>query len=227
MKSRLLALAFSFSLVPATVAAQDTAPRATAPTVGPWWIGAWAGGASRSSFDTRHGERYRDFYMAALRVGRVMHATDRVAFDYYADVLPWIRSTNNPVAYRDITLCVAYNICSVTQEMETATARGFAVIPLGLQARVAAGRRLELVIGASFGAAMYNQPVPDPGEKRLNFMGDVTAGARLRVGRSGAIEMGVRQSHTSNANTGRVNPGLDSRLLYVGASRAISRRAKR
>ncbi len=110
--------------------------------------------------------------------------------------------------------------------METATARGYAVTPIGLQMRAFHGRAVEAVIGASFGVVQYDAPVPDPGEKRRNFMGDIVLGVHVRTGRQGAITAGVRQNHTSNAGTGAVNPGLESRVVYLGVTRSMSRRSQ-
>lgn len=232
-------LAVGCWLLPATAGAlpdsvtSRSGPRSTAEArQGVWWLGAWAGGAKRSPFQTRHGERYRDYYMAGVRIGRTMHTTPRLAFDYFIDVVPWVRSTNNPVKYSEVVTCTPSpspggRVCTGRQVMETATAHGYAFTPLGLQMRAWSGRPVELVVGASFGAVMYDQRVPDPGEKRLNFMGDITLGMQIRIDARGSVMAGVRQNHTSNASTGEVNPGLDSRVLYIGATRSIGRRERR
>jgi hypothetical protein len=196
-------------------------------TAGPWWIGVWGAAANHSEFDTRQGVRHRDLQMAGIRVGRQLSASRHLALDYYVDAVPLIRSTNIPVAYREIVTCDVFNRCRTDEIMETATVRGYGVTPVGLQLRAFAGERVQLVVGASAGAAMYDRPVPDPGEKRFNFMGDVTAGVQVHFGRSGALLAGVRHNHTSNANTGPANPGLDTRLLYAGFTRTLGKRAQR
>ncbi len=187
----------------------------------------WGAMANHSGFDTRHGERYRDVQMLGVRFGRQLSASRLFALDYYVDMIPLIRSTNIPIAYREQRTCDSFNRCSTDELMETATVRGYGVTPVGLQLRAFAGERVQLVLGASAGAAMYDRPVPDPGEKRLNFMGDVTAGVQVRLGRSGALLAGVRHNHTSNANTGPANPGLDTRVIYAGFTRTVRQRAQR
>lgn len=230
-------LAFAFLLVPATgfAAPDSTAAEsargidrspATPSTMGPWWIGVWAGAANNSRFQTRHGRRDRDLRMAGVRVGRQMFASRRFAFDYFVDVVPWIRSTNIPVEYTQTVTCRPGNTCTEIEVMETATVRGYGLTPIGLQMRAFPGNLVELVFGMSFGAAMYDRPVPDPDEKRLNFMGDLTAGVQVRLGHSGALLAGFRQNHTSNANTGPANTGMDSRVVYVGATRSLGRRSR-
>ncbi|MCR4341910.1 MAG: acyloxyacyl hydrolase [Gemmatimonadaceae bacterium] len=238
MKGSCWLLAFGCWLVPAAASALPdsatangslgvTVPPARPPTAGPWWIGVWGALATHSSFDTRHGERHRDVQMLGVRFGRQLSAARGFAIDYYVDMVPLIRSTNIPTAYRDVVTCDVFNRCRIDERMETATVRGYGVTPIGLQLRAFAGERVQLVVGAGAGAAMYDRPVPDPGEKRLNFMGDVTAGVEVRLGRSGALLAGVRHNHTSNANTGPANPGLDTRVFYAGFTRTLGTRAQR
>lgn len=201
-------------------------PPARPSSLGRWWIGVWGGAALHSEFDTRWGRRHRDLYMAGVRVGRQLSASRLLAVDYYVEVVPLIRSTNNPVEYRDIWTCVPPNPCTVDAVMETATARGYGVTPIGLQMRAFPRNRVQVVLGLSLGVARYDRPVPDPDEKRFNFMGDLVLGTEIPLGRSSALLAGVRQNHTSNANTGPANPGLDSRVLYVGATRSFGRRSQ-
>ncbi|CAN5638069.1 hypothetical protein BH23GEM1_BH23GEM1_06710 [soil metagenome] len=238
MKKRYWLLAIGCWLAPAPAfaapdsVAVDSLGRSGRLPDGPWWIGVWGAAATHSPFTTRHGERHRDLYMAGVRLGRQMHTSDRLVFDYYVDIVPFVRSTNNPVKYTDVETCAPVAgtriiTCATHETMETATARGFAVTPIGLQMRAFHGRAVEAVIGASFGAVKYDAPVPDPSEKRLNFMVEAVLGIHVRTGRDGAVIAGVRQNHTSNANTGSVNPGIDSRVLYFGVTRWVSRRSQR
>ena len=235
MKSSCWLLAVGFWLVqPAVAAGQDSVTtnvrsRVESPIPpGSWWVGVWTAAAKNAPFATRHGERERDFFMTGLRVGRTMHSSPRLAFDYFIDVVPLVRSTNNPVRYSQVVICTPSAppgglICTGTEVMETATARGYAFTPIGLQMRAWHGSPLELVVGASFGAVMYDQRIPDPGEKRLNFMGDVTLGVQVPTQLGVTLLLGVRQNHTSNANTGEVNPGLEARVLYAGLTRSVGR----
>lgn len=238
MKKRFRLLAVGLWLAPAallraqdsTSAASDAAARVPAPVPAaqPWWFGFWAGAATHAPFETRHGHRNRDFYIAAIRIGRELDTSPRFAYDYFVDVIPLLRQTNIPVEYRDVSTCgensASPQLCSSETVMLTETARGFGVTPLGLQMRVFPANRLQLVLGLSLGVVLYDSPVPDPDERRLNFMGDLTAGLQLRIGRSGQFLAGVRQNHTSNGFTGSVNPGLDARVLYLGATRSLGSR---
>ena len=169
--------------------------------------------------------------MTGFRFARTMHTSPRLAFDYFVDVVPWVRSTNNPVRYSHVETCSRVSpthplLCTRSEVMETATARGYALTPIGLQMRALRGRPVEVVLGAGFGAVMYDQRVPDPGEKRLNFMGDITLGVQVPTNFGMTLLAGLRQNHTSNASTGEVNPGLDSRVLYVGVTHSVGPRPR-
>lgn len=242
MRKRCWLLAFGCWLAPSAVlAVPDSITTGTAldgerssktpPPAGLWWMGAWAGAALRSEFETREGPRHRDFYMAGIRLGRQLPVSRLLAIDYFIDVVPLLVSTNNPVRYREVPCGRAGAPTSMPMlcgyaVMETATTRGYGVTPIGIQLRVFPGSRIQPMLGLSIGAAWYHQPVPDPGERRLNFMGDLAVGVQIRTGRSGAVVAGVRQHHTSNAGTGRVNPGLDTSVLHLGATRSLGRRAQ-
>lgn len=195
---------------------------------GPWSVGVWGAGARHSRFHTRLGIRYRDFYMAGVRVGRELPVSRKVAIDYFIDIVPLLISTNNPVRFRVVGTCYfPPGPCDVEEVMDTETARGFGVTPIGIQFRMFPRSRVQPTFGLSLGAAWYDKPVPDPDEQQLNFMGDLAAGAEVRLGPSSAVVMGLRQHHTSNAETGRVNPGIDSRVLYFGVTRSLGGRSRR
>lgn len=181
-----------------------------------------------SGFATRQGRRHRDVYMAGLRFVSADGRAGNFALDYYLEIVPLIRSTNTPVEYRP-------EPCPPRQspadscggfEMITETVPGYGFTPLGFQIRAFAGRAVQVTMSVGLGLSWYHKPVPDPGEKRLNFMGDVGLGAEVPVG-SAAILLGLRHNHTSNAGTGPVNPGLDARVAYLGIIRPIGRRARR
>ncbi|MBA3579407.1 MAG: acyloxyacyl hydrolase [Gemmatimonadaceae bacterium] len=235
MNKRCWLLAAGCCLFPIAAAADSTTvektrvpPEGAGVSSRPWWFGAWAGAATHSPFETRHGHRNRDFYIAAIRVGRELDTSRRYAYDYFVEIIPLLRQTNIPVEYREVVTCgPGGSSCSTKTVMVTETARGFGVTPLGLQVRVFPSSRFHLAFGLSMGVVLYDSPVPDPEEKRLNFMGDISAGVQMRVGRASNLIAGLRQNHTSNGFTGPTNPGLDARVLYVGATRSLGRGLRR
>lgn len=215
--------------LPDTTAAEIVDTAATQPQParqpGKWWIGAWGAGARHSKFYTRLGIRHRDFYMAGIRIGRELPVSRHVAVDYHVDVVPLLISTDNPVAFSKRQVCKG-SVCGLQLEMETATTRGYGLIPVGIQVRMFPRNRIQPMLGLSLGAAWYEKPVPDPDEQRLNFMGDLAIGFQMRVAQSSAVVAGLRQHHTSNAETGRVNPGIDSRVVYLGVTRSLGSRSR-
>lgn len=231
----LLALGSSFiandaRALPDTTVAEvvDTSRTAPMPQRAPggWWLGAWGAGARHSKFYTRLGVRYRDFYMLGVRVGRELPVSRLVAVDYYMDFVPLLVSTNNPVKYTGFRVCApTASQCPNALTMDTETVRGVGVTPIGIQVRGFPGSRVQPLFAIHLGAVWYNKPIPDPDEQQLNFMGDLAVGVQMRVGRTSSVAAGMRQHHTSNAETGRVNPGIDSRVLYLGITRPLSRRS--
>lgn len=234
MKKRCWLLALGFWFAPGTAAgAQDSVAvgtpshaEARSPAGAPrrWHLGAWVGAAFRSRFATRQGPRYRDLYMAGIRFLNAAEATRDVALDYYVDLVPLIRSTNTPTEYRwECPGSIWPGGC--TTRMITETVPGFGITPVGLQLRAFARQKVQLTFALGLGAAWYQRPVPDPDERQLNFMGDAAVGLQFELGEA-AVLTGIRHSHTSNGGTGEVNPGLDSRVVYLGVARPFGRRAK-
>ncbi len=215
--------------IPDSVAIDSGSARPIRPEAAPakkWQAGAWAGASFHSKFATREGPRYRDLYMAGVRFVRVDNRLLDFALDYYIDVIPLIRSTNTPTEYRAESCSEAWGGSCPRYAMVTETVSGLGLTPIGLQLRAFARGPVQLSVGLGLGAVWYRRPVPDPGAKRLNFMGDLSAGLQFRLGNS-AVLAGFRQNHTSNAGTGPVNPGIDSRVGYVGLIRSFDARPQR
>lgn len=233
MKKRSWLLAVGFLLAAGSAGgAQDSVAMDTASSVEAaspagatrhWQIGAWAGASFRSRFATRQGSRYRDLYMVGVRFVHAAKAPRDMTLDYYVDLVPIIRSTNTPTEYR--WECSGSVEQGCTSRMITETVPGFGITPIGLQLRTFTSRKVQLTFSLGLGAAWYQRPIPDPDERQLNFMGDVGVGLQFEL-REAAVLAGIRHSHTSNGGTGNVNPGLDSRVLYLGAVRPFGRRAK-
>lgn len=233
MKRRSWFLVFGFWLGAGSVAgAQDSVAARTASPVEArslagatrrWHIGAWVGASFRSRFATRQGSRYRDLYMAGIRFLHAAEATRDVTLEYYVDLVPLIRSTNTPTEYR--WECSASVERGCTDRMITGTVPGFGITPVGLQLRAFARRKVQMTFALGLGAAWYQRPIPDPDERQLNFMGDAGVGVQFELG-DAAVLAGIRHSHTSNGGTGEVNPGLDSRVVYLGVLRPFGGRAK-
>lgn len=94
------------------------------------------------------------------------------------------------------------------------TARAFGIRPFGV--RLAAGPDGLLVhTGAAVGGLHFNIPAPASNASRFNFTVEVEAGVRVRIPH-GRFAVGYRLHHLSNGGFGRVNPGVDSHMVYFG-----------
>jgi hypothetical protein len=97
---------------------------------------------------------------------------------------------------------------------------GFAVAPVGFTFALARKRRLHPFIETAGGIVASTEPIPEnqPDASGLNFFFDLGGGVRWRVGERGAVSLGYRFLHISNAGTTSFNPGVDNNVFYVGYS---------
>ena len=197
-------------------AAQDA--RESVPSRGPT-IGVWSAVARDEPLKTRVGHTHdRDLYALGVRAVWALAGRGAVRLDYEANVLPAVVSTQMPEYDCATAAAGCPPWASGVRLAGDRSVYGFGALPVGLRLRVAAGPRLALVARGNAGVVLFRQRVPDPGETRLNFWGDLGTGAELGVGRGLTAEAGFRLNHVSNANTGPVNPGMNSRMLELGVS---------
>lgn len=95
-----------------------------------------------------------------------------------------------------------------------ATARAFGVRPLAL--RLVFGPEVVAIqADAAGGALLFDIPAPAANTTRFNFTAEVGIGLRIQVPYA-HVSTGYRLHHLSNGGRGRVNPGVDSHMFYVG-----------
>jgi hypothetical protein len=168
---------------------------------------------------TRMGHRYdRALYLSAIRAERSVLRKGRISLAYTFDVHPLIVATGNR-EYDTIALCRAGASCLFppTATLTVAsrhTAYGFGVVPVGVRSEIRVAGPLSVAVGLSGGGSYFDRRIPDPAETRFNFIADGNLGGSLRTP-VGMLTVGWRQHHFSNGYTGRVNPALDSRLMFV------------
>lgn len=97
---------------------------------------------------------------------------------------------------------------------------GFAVAPVGFTFDLARRRRVHPYLEMAGGMVASTEPIPEaqPDASGLNFFFDLGAGVRRRAGERGAVSLGYRFFHISNAGTTSFNPGVDNNVFYVGYS---------
>jgi hypothetical protein len=185
-----------------------------------WRFGAWAAGGTKLMIKTRFGHKYdRALYITAIRAERSIRRFRSWTVDYTADLQPLVVATANR-DYREDHLCQPSVPCFYPEDAYVLvpsrhTAYAFGVVPIGLRAHATIVGPLQFAIGLSGGCLYFNRRIPDPDETRFNFTADGNLSFLLQT-RLGAVSAGFRQHHISNGNTGRVNPALDSHLLFFG-----------
>ncbi len=130
---------------------------------------------------------------------------------YTADVFPVL------------LLSIPQDAITVPPLNETSTVRrrglntfGLGISPAGLRVTFRAAKRVRPFLMGSTGLAYFFQSVPGVWGKHLNFMFDVGAGAQVVLTPHVLLTAGYRYHHLSNGFRGRINPGIDGNLLYIG-----------
>jgi hypothetical protein len=201
-------------------ASETRPPRPTTVTV-------WTAGAHNQPIATRLGYRYeRGLYLVGIQWRRTIAASADESFTLAQtmDLLPVVLSTGMP----DYTVKRVRVPCDPglpmqckspeTVPLEPRTTYGFGIAPLGFLARWRIGSTLGLQLRASGGLVRFTSPVPDPLACNVNFLADASLLADLRVARHVSLVGGMRLNHISNGGRGKVNPGMDSRMIELGLS---------
>jgi hypothetical protein len=155
----------------------------------------------------------RALYIAGVSLSRVLVRGTFGDIAFTPTIVPGILATAN----REYAL-VPYPDGGEVAVPYKKNAFGAGLIPLGLQGTLNLSDDVGLTIGGGGGGAYFNRRIPDPGETRFNFLADGHTGIAVHSA-IGTTTVGFRLQHISNGNTGRVNPGMDSRMLYVAYSR--------
>jgi Lipid A 3-O-deacylase (PagL) len=96
---------------------------------------------------------------------------------------------------------------------------GAGVLPIGLTAHF--GRHVVRPFFAAHGGIYAStEPIPinAPDATGLNFLFDFGPGLSIQTGQHGAINVGYKFLHISNAYTTAFNPGVDNNVVFVGFS---------
>lgn len=93
---------------------------------------------------------------------------------------------------------------------------GTGIMPLGFRVVVAPTSNVQPYLGAAAGGIYFTNPMPAANGRRFNFSAEAGAGLHLVLQNDWGIDVGFKLHHLSNGGTGEVNPGLDSKVFYVG-----------
>lgn len=179
-----------------------------------WSFGVWLAGGTHEPLKTREGHvEDRALYIIGVSASRLLERWRFGDLRFTPTLVPGIIATAN----REYKL-VGYQSGQAIVVPYKKSAFGGGLLPLAAEATVFVSDKAGLVVGGGGGAAYFDRRIPDPAETRINFLADGHAGLYLRSA-IGVTTVGFRLQHISNGDTGRVNPGMDSRMLYVAFAR--------
>ena len=176
-------------------------------------FGFWGGVSPKATtiFGGLHDDEAEDrkFFIAALRYGRTLAASDSLALQYTLDVVPVAVATGTIVS-RTTTAGVD------TFRRETAYGAGFT--PLGLQLDFRNGSKVHPYAHVNGGFLYFNKSVPIEDAGRFAWVGEAGGGLRIFTSERRAVSLGVRFHHISNGDRQGSNRGLNQFVIYAGFS---------
>ena len=206
--------------LPAVTRAQESAVDSV--HTGGGVFGAWAG-ASLSSVAVFGTITDRRLVLTGLRYERAVE-NGSVTTTYTFDLHPLAVVTNTPRYGMERLRAPNGVVFSQLVETGRSPVVGAGISPLGLQIYSAPRGNTRLFGGGSAGGIWFNRDMPMVGARRFNFALQLGGGLEVTSRNGGALVLGYKFHHLSNAGTARVNPGMDDHVLYVGVMR---RRAER
>lgn len=158
----------------------------------------------------------RRVYLTGLRTEWVLGADRQFAWTYVFEWVP-LAIVERTVRGETLHCRPTDGICEVDRSARVAVGTGAA--PLGFKLYMNNAGSARFFGSLSGGMIAFSRDVPVHTSRKLNFMFDYGGGVDL-VRRDGrAVTIGYRFHHISNAGSGRVNPGLDANVIYVGLRR--------
>jgi opacity protein-like surface antigen len=159
---------------------------------GVWFEGQFGNGhAFGSTTDSR-------MYQVEARYGRLVFTNRLIAVRYVADVVP-LSVVGDPRA-----------------NGQRVYAYGTGGSPIGAQVNFLHSRRIQPFLTSGGGFLYFNRQMF--GATQFNFTAQLGAGVQVFTSRHHSIDFGYKYHHISNANLGRINPGMDSHVVFVGVS---------
>lgn len=167
---------------------------------------------------------YRDMYIVDLRAGWALVSNRFLSVEYAPGIVPLAISTRNPKAYVPTATrgCLPEKNCENFSTLDIRTVPyysntyGFGLTPVGFQLRLFRGSPVQLLTYANGGALWFTHRIPDPEATRFNFTAELGAALQVNIPDRLGLVLGYSWHHTSNAGTGQVNPGINSRALSIG-----------
>jgi len=192
---------------------QGNVPAAAAKS--PNEFGIWVG-YSPHSFVLEGTSLHRKLFLFNLQYARILGSRGPFTVKYTADVVPVALETQ-PTSYYIVRKKVLKN--------SPGTVFGAGANPIGLQVNLGR-RKIQPFANSSIGFLYFSRQVPAPASSQFNFTFDFGGGVQFFTASRRSFTIGYKYHHLSNADTGIINPGIDSNVIYVGFSLLGWRRAQ-
>lgn len=186
-----LSILFATMFLISVACAQDRAAQGHN-EFGIWFDGQFGNGhAFGATTDSR-------MYQVEARYGRLVYTNRLLALRYIAEVIP-LSLVGDPQA-----------------NGQRVYAHGAGGSPIGAQINFLYNHRVQPFLTSGGGFLYFDRQMF--GATQFNFTAQVGTGVQLFTSRHRSIDFGYKYHHISNANLGRINPGMDSHMLFVGVS---------
>lgn len=190
--------------VPAATEASRSSPHA---------FGLWMGGSVASSQLIAKSSD-ASLQLIGLRYAYSLAERRSLALRYTADLIPAAS-----LSYADLPVSpkTLYDP-DVEFHRTDPPVLGVGITPVGIEMVFRPHARWQPFLSSSAGFMYFPQAVPDSRGKLFNFTADAGAGLRIVLSRHTALTVGYRFHHLSNGFRGRINPGFDTNIFYLGVS---------
>lgn len=189
-----------------------------------WWaarprFSVWFGGSNHAS-EILGRTRNATFRIVGLRYTHRLtdgpsptEAPRRFVLFYTADVIPYAH-----LSVPGSAIPIQFDVHGDPLPRPDLGTTGVGAAPVGFQLNARLHPRLQPFVNASTGVLYFLDPVPDRRGESFNFTIDLGLGVQVAVTDALRLSIGYRYHHLSNGYRGRINPGVDANLFYVGAA---------
>jgi Lipid A 3-O-deacylase (PagL) len=198
----------------ATLGAQPTRPLLR----GERFVGASAATSVYTDVGAHFAEiRERNMFAASLRAEWVLENAGPLAVSSTMELIPLALVSRRAGSVRDCWPEPSGNVhCQAGSNEPT---YGSGLLPFGVKFYAFNGARARFFASAATGLMVFSRDMPVTRSRRLNFTAEYGGGAEITTMGGGAVVVGWKFQHMSNAYTAPENPGLDLNMFYLGVLR--------
>lgn len=187
------------------------------PRLGDRFIGAWAGVSPNvrgHNFDVPS----RQVFLLGLRAEWVVETLGPLALATTADLLPVAVVTRTPT-YRVIHITTPLgNDVTIKEQTGSKAVYGAGAVPFGFKLFLRSSHSIRFFANSAVGGLWFTRDMPVPDARKFNISFEYGGGVELTNQGGGALVLGYKFHHLSNANSAAANPGLEGNMFYFGLS---------